>query len=99
MAFSQPARWAKSYGAASGEAGDLVESSGSKNRQAGVSHSLALCRLALIINKMWRGGDTALPGNVNVPQSLAGLRARVLAVLDHQDAVHEHIRIAGRIMV
>ena len=34
-----------------------------------------------------------------MPQSLAGLRAIVLAVLDHRDAVHEHIRNAGGIVV
>jgi len=34
-----------------------------------------------------------------VPQSLAGLRARVLAVLNYRDAVHEHIGNAGGIMV
>jgi len=34
-----------------------------------------------------------------VPQGLAGLRARVLAVFDYQDAVHEHMRNARGIMV
>jgi hypothetical protein len=34
-----------------------------------------------------------------VPQSLAGLGAGVLAVLNHRDAVQEQIRNADRIMV
>ena len=34
-----------------------------------------------------------------MPQSLAGLRARVLAVLNYRDAVHQHIRDARGIVV
>ena len=34
-----------------------------------------------------------------MPQGLAGLRAGVLAVLNHRNAVHEHIRNARGVMV